>query len=73
MQNINIQLTLDETNAIINVLGQMPTSSGSWPLLMKIREQAAAQLPLNEQAAPEPEEVEDAPQRETLSAKGRKG
>lgn len=56
---LNIRLTIDEVNAVINVLGQMPTSSGAWPLLMNIREQAQAQLPAEPQAPAEPQ-TEDA-------------
>lgn len=43
--NINLELTVDEVNAILGTLGQLPTSSGAWPLVVKIKEQAEAQLP----------------------------
>lgn len=43
--NINLELTIDEVNAILGTLGQLPTSSGAWPLVVKIKEQAEAQLP----------------------------
>ena len=43
--NITLTLTVDEANAILGVLGQLPTSSGAWPLVVKIKEQAEAQLP----------------------------
>ena len=44
---MNIQLTLhiEEVNGILKTLGQLPTSSGAYPLLLKIKEQAEAQLP----------------------------
>ena len=44
---MNIQLTLhiEEVNGILKTLGQLPTSSGAYPLLIKIKEQAEAQLP----------------------------
>jgi hypothetical protein len=42
---INVKLTVDEVNSILQVLGQLPTSSGAWPLLLKIKEQAETQLP----------------------------
>ena len=37
---ITLELTVEEVNAILTVLGQLPTSSGAWNLLMKIKEQA---------------------------------
>lgn len=43
--NISLELTVDEVNAILGTLGQLPTSSGAWPLVVKIKEQAEAQLP----------------------------
>ena len=48
---INLELTVDEVNAVLGTLGQLPTSSGAWPLVVKIKEQAEAQLP-----QPQPEE-----------------
>ena len=42
--NIKLELTLEEAQAIVNILGQTPTSSGVFPLLMKIKEQAEAQI-----------------------------
>lgn len=42
---MNIELTIDEVNAVLQTLGQLPTSSGVFPLLMKIKQQAEAQLP----------------------------
>jgi hypothetical protein len=49
---VNINLTVDEVNAVLHTLGNLPTSSGAWPLVVKIREQAEAQLPA------QPEEAE---------------
>lgn len=43
--DITLVFRIEEVNAILNVLGQMPTSSGIYPLLMKIKSQAEAQLP----------------------------
>lgn len=48
---VNLKLTVDEVNAVLQTLGSLPTSSGAWPLLMKVREQAEAQLP------PQPQEA----------------
>jgi hypothetical protein len=47
---INLSLHVDEVNAILHTLGNLPTSSGAWPLVVKIKEQAEAQLP--QQPAP---------------------
>lgn len=48
--NIELNLTVDEVNAILGTLGNLPTSSGAWPLVMKIKEQADAQLPAEQDA-----------------------
>lgn len=42
---IALNLTLDEVNAVLNVLGELPSKSGAWPLIVKIREQAEPQVP----------------------------
>jgi hypothetical protein len=41
---MNLNLDQNEVQFILNVLGQLPTSSGAWPLVVKIKEQAEAQL-----------------------------
>ena len=41
---IKLELTIEEVNAILQVLGQLPTSSGAWPLVVKIKEQATPQV-----------------------------
>ena len=51
--NVNLNLTVDEVNATLNTLGQLPTSSGAFPLLMKIKEQAEGQLQPTEEAPAE--------------------
>jgi hypothetical protein len=43
--DINLSLNVDEVNAILHTLGNLPTSSGAWPLVVKIKEQAESQLP----------------------------
>jgi hypothetical protein len=40
---IKLELTIEEVNGILAVLGDMPTKSGAWPLVVKIKEQAEAQ------------------------------
>jgi hypothetical protein len=46
--NVTLELTLDEVNGILGVLGDLPTKTGAWPLMQKIQEQAAAQVPVEE-------------------------
>lgn len=41
---MDINLTLEEVNAVLQTLGNLPTSSGAFPLLMKIKQQAEAQM-----------------------------
>jgi len=41
---ITLKLTVEEVNAILQTLGQLPTSSGAWPLVVKIKEQSESQL-----------------------------
>lgn len=45
---LNLTLNVNEVNAILQVLGQLPTSSNAYPLLMKVKGQAEAQLPEEE-------------------------
>ena len=53
--DIKLTLAVEEVNAILHTLGNLPTSSGAWPLVVKIKEQAEAQLPA--EAAPEASEA----------------
>jgi len=46
---IKLELSVEEVNAILSVLGQLPTSSGAWPLLVKVKEQAEAQAKQSEE------------------------
>ena len=39
---------MDEVNAILGVLGDLPTKSGAWPLIVKIKEQAGPQVPADD-------------------------
>jgi hypothetical protein len=47
---LKITLTLDveQVNAILQTLGQLPTSSGAFPLLVEIKQQADEQMKSNE-------------------------
>ena len=49
---MKLELETNEVQFILNVLGEMPAKSGVWPLIVKIKEQADAQLP-KETPAPE--------------------
>lgn len=42
---IKLELTVEEVNAILQVLGELPTKTGAFPLVMKIKEQAEPQVP----------------------------
>jgi hypothetical protein len=46
---ITLTLTLEEVNAILGVLGDLPSKTGAWPLIMKIKGQAEPQVPKPEE------------------------
>jgi len=48
MQDIMLQLTVEEVNGILGVLGELPAKTGVWPLIMKIKSQAENQVPAEE-------------------------
>ncbi len=54
---MNINLEENEINAILAVLGDLPSKSGTWPLMMKIKVQADAQMAETEEAVEESEEA----------------
>ena len=41
---VNLELTIEEVNAILQVLGDLPTKTGAWPLIVKIKQQAEEQV-----------------------------
>jgi hypothetical protein len=43
---IKLELSVEEVNAILGVLGDLPTKTGAWVLLSKIKEQAESQIPI---------------------------
>ena len=45
---IKLELTVQEVNAILGVLGDLPTKSGSWPVIVKIKAQAEGQIATEE-------------------------
>ena len=53
---MNINLEENEINAILAVLGDLPSKSGTWPLMMKIKVQADAQIAKTEEEVVEESE-----------------
>lgn len=49
---MTLNLEANELHFILNVLGELPSKSGAWPLIVKIQEQAAPQV----KPAEEPQE-----------------
>jgi hypothetical protein len=41
---LTLKLTVDEANFVLQVLGELPTKSGAFPLVMKLKQQADAQV-----------------------------
>ena len=42
---MKLELEVNEINFVLQTLGNLPSSSGVWPLILKIKEQAEVQLP----------------------------
>jgi hypothetical protein len=42
---ISLKLSIEEVNSVLQVLGELPSKTGAWPLIVKIKEQAEKQLP----------------------------
>ena len=42
---MNLELDVNEINFILQTLGELPSKSGVWPLIVKVKEQAEAQIP----------------------------
>ena len=59
MQNLQISLDENDINIILAILGDMPSKTGTWPLMMKIKVQADAQLVEPEQDEEGEEETEE--------------
>ena len=57
---MQISLEENEINAILAILGDMPSKSGTWPLMMKIKVQADAQIVASEEPEESEEETEEA-------------
>ena len=41
---MTLDVTLEEAQDIVKVLGQLPTSSGAYPLFEKLRQQVEAEM-----------------------------
>jgi hypothetical protein len=50
---LTLKLTVDEVNGILQVLGELPSKTGAWPLIVNIKQQAEAQMPKPETPAAE--------------------
>ena len=48
---IKLTLNVEEVNAIMQVLGELPSKTGAWPLILKIKDQADQQVPKPESEA----------------------
>jgi len=53
-QVIKLEVTLNEVEGILAGLGELPTKTGAFALLMKVRAQAESQIPKEEPKAEEP-------------------
>ena len=42
---MKLELDVNEINFVLQTLGNLHSSSGVWPLIVKIKEQAEAQVP----------------------------
>jgi hypothetical protein len=45
---IKLELSIEEVNFILAVMGDLPTKTGAWELLKRIKEQADPQVPPQE-------------------------
>ena len=45
---MKIEMTVEEVNFIIRVLGDLPTKSGAWPLIVSLKDQADSQVDTRE-------------------------
>tara|TARA_R110000868_G_scaffold203714_2_gene451637 strand:- start:120 stop:299 length:180 start_codon:yes stop_codon:yes gene_type:complete len=54
--DIKLELTINETNQVLEGLGELPSKTNAWSLVVKIHQQAQPQLPKPEETK-EGEEV----------------
>jgi len=55
MNEIHLTLTIEEVNGILAGLGELPSKTGAWNLIVKIQEQAKPQVPPQEEPKKEGE------------------
>jgi hypothetical protein len=48
---IKLELDINAVNFILQTLGELPTKTGAWVLLAKIKEQADPQVPKEEETS----------------------
>jgi hypothetical protein len=48
LKEITLTLPVESVNAILQTLGQLPTSSGAFPLMVEIKKQADEQVKANQ-------------------------
>jgi hypothetical protein len=51
MQNIQLNITLDNLNGLISILGDLPTKTGVFPLIQDFKQQAEAQIKISAEVA----------------------
>ena len=47
---IKLELEINDVNYILQTLGELPTKTGAWVLLAKIKEQSDPQVPKTEES-----------------------
>ena len=52
---ITLDLTLNEVEGVLAGLGELPTKTGAYGLMLKIQAQVQSQVPLPKEAEAEPE------------------
>ena len=43
--DVNLSLNVDEVNFLLQILGELPTKTGAWNLVQKVKQQAETQFP----------------------------
>lgn len=43
-QEVSLKVTVAEANFLLQVMGELPSKSGAFPLMMKVKAQADAQI-----------------------------
>ena len=49
MESVNLEVTLEEAVAIVNLIGSLPTQQGAYPLWQKLKGQVEPLLPKPEE------------------------